>query len=197
MKNFVEITEVDKIAKCLESGGVVAIPTETVYGVASTLDNYRKIIDLKKRDNKPLAVLVSDLKTLKNIIKIPDKTLKIIDKFIPGELTVVGETVDEKYAINPGYTTTGVRIPNHNSLLNLLSILGPLIVSSANISGEKEALTVNEAYEIFGENVDLYVKNDQECSGLASTVLDAKTLEIYREGKLAKSISERIESCKK
>lgn len=190
------ITNIDKIIEVIDNNGIVAIPTDTIYGLGSNLNSTNKIIKIKKRENKPLAILCSSIEEMSKIIKIDSKYLEVLKNHTPGALTVVGTTIDKKFNINEGYNTTGVRIPNHPSLLKLLSQTGPLVVSSANISGETETHSIDDVYNVFKDEIDLYIENDQVLSKVASTVIDINSLVIYRKGENADIIKKDLESVK-
>ncbi len=190
--NITNIADIVRIKSVIDNGGVVALPTDTIYGLATNLQNYEKIIELKKRDGKPLAILCSNIEQMQQIIELNKNALKVALKFTPGALTLVGHTIDDCYAINPGYDTTGVRIPNHNQLQQLLEVTGPLVVSSANLSNGPETYIVEDVYKIFKNKIDLYVDNDRECSKEASVVLDATTFQVYRSGKYVEEILQFI-----
>lgn len=189
-----EINEINLIKQFIDNNQVVAIPTDTIYGIATNVTSYKKIIELKKRDKKPLAILCQSIEAMQNIISIPKLHLESLKYLTPGALTIVGKTIDEKYNINAGFDTTGVRIPAHPSLLKLLKVTGPLVVSSANVSGEGETYLVEEVENIFNDSIALYVNNDQELSKTASTVLNIDTLEVYRKGANCSEILDVLKS---
>lgn len=190
----VSINNINQITESLEKGYIIAVPTDTIYGIATNIDNYKKIIEVKKRDKKPLAILCHDIATMQKIINIPNIHLNTLKELTPGALTIVGKTIDNKYNINEGFDTTGVRIPNHHSLLKVLEVTGPLVVSSANISGGDETYTLEEVENVFKDSIRLYVENDQALSKSASTVLNIDTLDIYREGENYKEILSALKS---
>lgn len=193
MKKY-SIDEHDKIKEALDNGYIIAIPTDTIYGVATNIENYQKIIDVKNRDNKPLVILCSTFEEMQSIINIDKKYTNVLINYIPGALTIVGKTINPLYNINKGFDTTGVRVPNHSGLLELLKITGPLVVSSANVSGEDETYYVEDVYKIFKDLLDLYVDNNEPLSKQASAVLNIDTLEIYRDNGMAKQIVEDLKN---
>ncbi len=189
--NKCDISNIIKIKNTLDNNNVVAIPTDTIFGLATNLNSYNKIIELKKRDNKPLVIMCSSFEEMTEIIEIDINLHKTLKNFIPGAITIVGKTLKDKYKINKGFETTGVRVPSHPSLLKVLKVTGPLVVSSANISGEKETYCEDDVYSVFNDMVSLYVGNDQQLSMEASTVININTLEVYRQNSLtSKLISE-------
>lgn len=190
--NKCQISEINIIKNEINKGEVIAIPTDTIYGVGSNISSYDKIIKLKKRDKKPLAILCHSIEEMQKIINIPLIHIDTLKSLTPGALTIVGKTINPKFNINKGIETTGVRIPNHKSLLKLLAKTGPLVVSSANISGEIETYSIEDVEKIFGNQITLYVENDQKLSKTASTVLNINTLEIYRSGENCNEIVHKL-----
>ncbi len=182
------INNILEIKAIINNNQVVAIPTDTIYGLATNLESYDKIITLKKREQKPLVIMCSSLEEMTKIIAINPQYLQVLTNYVPGALTIVGKTCNNKYAINKGYTTTGVRVPNHPSLIALLQATGPLVVSSANVSGGAETYSIDDVYQIFQDSIALYVTNDQELSMEASTVVNLDTLEVYRENSFSKEL---------
>ncbi|MFV0499100.1 MAG: L-threonylcarbamoyladenylate synthase [Bacilli bacterium] len=180
--NKCNIKDINLIKSYTNNNKIIVIPTDTIYGVGCNIKSYKKIIELKKRKLKPLAIVCHNFETMCKIIEIPLKYYSVLNKLLPGDITIVGKTKNSKYSINKGYITTGVRIPNHPSLLDALKETGPLVLSSANISGQSETYDIKTANQIFGNGVDLYVENDQQLSKTASTVINIDTLEIYRKG---------------
>lgn len=189
-----EINDIETIINYLDNENIIAIPTDTIYGLATRVEYYERITELKQRNNKPLAILCSSIEEMANIIEIPDKYMSTLKQLTPGALTIVGKTINDKYAINNGINTTGVRIPKHSSLLNILKLTGPLVVSSANLSGESETYSIEEVAKIFDNKIDLYVDNDQELSKTASTVINIDTLEVYRESQETTYILNELKS---
>ncbi len=192
-----EITDYQTIINTINNGEIIAIPTDTIYGLATSVKSYQKILKLKKREQKPLAILCSSFEEMQNIIEVKNEYIDILKNYMPGALTIVGKNINDKYDINEGYTTTGVRIPNHKSLLNILKQTGPLVVSSANISGETETFTINEVYKVFKDDIDLYVENDQQLSKEASVVIDINTLTVYRSGANSEKIIQALKNVAK
>ncbi len=187
-------------AKVLRAGGIVAIPTETVYGLAvNALDEKAvgQLFKIKGRpDHKPLTIQVGRKQDILNYAKVLDPVeQKIIDNFMPGAITLVlpkRDIISDR--ISAGSAYVGVRIPAHPDTLELLqSINFPLAVPSANITGEKPAENVAQAEAIFGDKVSYYMPNNYPVGTIASTVVqivDGK-VQILREGPISK---EEIES---
>tara|TARA_B100000902_G_C27283759_1_gene903289 strand:- start:772 stop:1725 length:954 start_codon:yes stop_codon:yes gene_type:complete len=185
----------------LDQGGLVAIPTETVYGLggnALSLDSINKIFELKKRpSNDPLICHTNSIsKIQKYVRKIPDEAYKLSEKFWPGPLTLVFE----KKNIIPNKTTSNLntvafRIPHKEITLNLLSSLEyPLSAPSANKFGYISPTTTDHVHKNFKEGLD-YILDGGRCElGIESTIIgfeNNKTI-VYRLGSL---ITEDIEKC--
>ncbi|OGC10952.1 threonylcarbamoyl-AMP synthase [candidate division WOR-1 bacterium RIFOXYA12_FULL_52_29] len=152
----------------LKSGGVIAFPTETVYGIGALIGSRRginKVYKLKKRPkNKPLQVLVSSLAEARKLAKFSPQALSCAKKSWPGPLTLVLPTLK-------GKKTIGIRIPKHPLTLKLLRKTGPLAATSANESGEKPALTALEVVASL-PTLDLVIDGGKAKKGKASRVID-------------------------
>lgn len=192
MKYFEE-KDIEEVATLLRRGKIIAFPTETVYGLAVVSNNYKsykKLVKIKKRDpNKPFTMMISDINQIKDFVEINDLTKKLIEKYMPGEITLVLKKKDNK--IIPNYLDLstgfiGIRMPNKKFLLELIDRINiPLLVPSANPKDLKPALNYFEVYDYFKENIDGIVKGEIG-STLPSTVIkiDEKKLYFIREGKI-------------
>ena len=153
---------INKAADMLFNNGVIAFPTDTVYGIACLAFNteaIERIFSIKGRDsNKALPILIGNLKQLELIsLPINKKVKKLIRKFWPGPLTII---VMRKPTL-PGnlspYPTVGVRMPNHTWLTKFIEKVGPLATTSANLSGQIEANNAMEVAEALNEKIDLII----------------------------------------
>ncbi len=170
-------------------GEIVGLPTDTVYGLAVdpwTEGAMARLIRLKGRSSdKPVGLLVASLDQADEIGIIGEHARRLATGHWPGALTlVVKPRVALPTWIGDSQTlTVALRVPAHDVALALLSLSGPLAVTSANRSGEREALTDVEAYEIFGDEVPVYLVGEST-GGVASTVVDATgpTLRVLRQG---------------
>ncbi|MDI6731503.1 MAG: L-threonylcarbamoyladenylate synthase [Candidatus Margulisbacteria bacterium] len=143
------MNKINIAANRLKKGSVIAFPTETVFGIGALLTKPKaihKIYRLKKRPrNKPLQVLVATLEEAQKLGKFNEKALKLAKKRWPGPLTlVVYKTRLAPKVICGGTNKVGIRIPNHRTTLKLLKLTGPIAATSANMAGEKPALTTSE-----------------------------------------------------
>lgn len=180
------------ISFCVEAlkqpGAVLLIPTETVYGLVCRWDDktaVERIYELKGREKaKPLALFVDSVNTLKKIdFHLNENAEKLVAKLCPGALTLVVPA--------PAGDTLGFRIPDHPFVLKLLCALGfPLASTSANRSGEPNALNVDDALAMLDGEPDVVIDDGEiPPDRLASTVvmiLDDE-LKILRPGPISEA----------
>ena len=170
------MSPIDKAAETLKNGGVIAFPTETVFGIGALLNKRKaigRIFMMKNRPlNKPLQVLVADLKQAKSLGKFDKKALELAEASWPGPLTlVVYKKGGVPKIVTGGGKTVGLRIPDHKIILELLKKCGPIAATSANRSDEKPALTAKAVKKAL-PGLD-YVLPGKVKSGRPSTVIDA------------------------
>jgi L-threonylcarbamoyladenylate synthase len=183
-----------EVAAVLRAGGVVALPTDTVYGLAASVfrpEAIRRIYRLKGRSyKKPFPFLVSGLDRALALVEPPSARLhKLLDRYWPGPLTVVFNTSDLGRWTARGKDTLAVRVPKHATTLAVLRAFdGPLAVTSANHSGQPPAVTGEEVVALFGGRVELILDAGPCPVGEASTVLDASSSAwtLVREGAVKK-----------
>lgn len=188
-----DLKSIDEIRKILESGGVGIIPTDTVYGLCANALNknsIKRIYKIKKRDiNKPLVLFVKNRDEIEKYGIVNDLSKKIINKYMPGEITIVLRKKDPFFSISlKKFDTIGIRIPNDIFIINLLnSISFPLATTSANISGEKTPKDVEGLKRIFNGVVD-FIVDGGELGEVPSTVIEVidENINILREGKIKK-----------
>ncbi len=197
--------QIDKGIQILKCGGVIAFPTDTVYGLGADAfnpDAVGRIYDIKKRPKHlPLPLLIVDIKQLDILAKpLPEIALFLARRFWPGGLTLVVP----KAAHLPGYlgnTSIAVRVPAHPVCLALIqAINNPLIGTSANISGKPSALTAGEVKQQLGNEVDLIIDGGRCPGGGESTVVDVTGGKpvIVRQGIIpGKEIKRAVEECRK
>lgn len=185
--------EVDKIkdaALVLANGGLVAFPTETVYGLGANLNNKEALLRLYEVKNrprdKPFTVQIADKDNVSRFASdIAPYAWRIIDKFWPGPLTMVLNAKDNG--------KVGLRIPNNKIALNLLlEAEVPLAVPSANISFNPVPLTAEDVLRDLDGKIELIVDGGRVELGIESTVADASAfpIKILRPGAIS---AERIE----
>lgn len=173
----------------LASGGLVAFPTDTVYGLGAALFNPQAIDQLyavKGRDTaKAIAVLVGSAAELAQVTgEMGPLAERLAQRFWPGPLTLVVARHPNLPANLSPLPTVGVRMPDHPAALRLLNRAGPLAVTSANLSGAPNAVTAGEVLEQLGERIHLVLDGGRTPGGLPSTVVDctASRMVILRPG---------------
>jgi L-threonylcarbamoyladenylate synthase len=168
----------------LKEGGVVVYPTETVYGlgcVPSDTDAAQRVCEIKKRADKPLPLICSDIEAARKIVEMNSAAERLAARFWPGPLTIV-LPAKVKYSmwVNHGASTLGVRVSPQPVASRLAKETGGVIVStSANISGDEPARSAQEAKEIFGNKVDIILDGGPSPGGESSTVVDLTGEEIW------------------
>ena len=178
----------------LETGGVIAIPTDTVYGLAASIhrpEALARLYTVKGRpDDRPLPVLLAAVKMIELVADQPTKRLEaLVDRFWPGGLTVALPALPRlEVPLRAGDGTVGVRVPDHPVTEALLRATGgALAVTSANPSGRPPALTAGEVVATLGQRIDLVIDAGQAPGGQASTVIgfDRGRLALYRQGAIS------------
>lgn len=161
----------------LKNKGIVVLPTDTVYGIMTSVFNFdgqKQIYKLKNRAQKKPLILMSDkIETLKKFVIFPKDIDKIVMEFWPGQLTLILPTTELGKMSIGGRDNLGVRIPNCKILLDIMAKYDvPLMTTSANISGKDSAKTAQTAIEYFNNKIDLIV-DDGKCEfSFESTVID-------------------------
>jgi len=162
----------------LLAGGVIALPTDTVYGIAAALTTptaLQRLYDLKgRRREKPFPVLLSELVSLARVAEaLDDRVAALLDHFWPGALTLVVSARDGLPAevVGPGQTV-GVRVPDHVLARAIAAgVGGALAVTSANRSGATPAQSAAAVVAALGDRLDLLLDGGPLVGGLASTVV--------------------------
>ncbi len=177
------------------NGGVIAFPTDTVYGIAVSAFNppgIEKLYEIKERPNvKAIPVLVGTMEQLDQVASnLPPYARKLVNEFWPGALTLV---VPALASLPPNLSPTptiGVRMPDHLLLRELIRRSGPLATTSANLSGYVNSLTAQEVVEQLGGRVNLVLDGGKTQGEIPSTVVDCthEKGRVLREGTLTQRI---------
>jgi len=183
-------SDLSKVVKVIRRGGVVAYPTDTVYGLGCSIyreDSIRRLIELKRRDLRPLPVLCSSPREAERLVDLGELGRRLALRYWPGGLTIVAEVCSEGIPsiLTGGSRMLGVRVPNHRCALNLIGLCGgSLVGTSANISGSPPLGRVEDIIRVFGRGLDVLVYGGEEPSGVQSTVVcvSGGELRILREG---------------
>ncbi len=175
--------------KILKSGGLVAFPTDTVYGVGALAFDGRAIESIYKAKDRPIEkaipILIADIEDMEKVgTNIPQMAYKLVTRFWPGPLTCIipkQPTLPEAVSAS---STVGVRVPGHEVARALLRAAGPMAVTSANISGEPSPSTAEEVYAQLIGRIPLIIDGGRTPGGIPSTVVDCSSQEIriLREG---------------
>ncbi|ESO82531.1 hypothetical protein LOTGIDRAFT_134383, partial [Lottia gigantea] len=178
----------------LLSGGVIAVPTDTIYGIAAlsqNVDAINRIYDIKQRNSlKPIAVSVGEVEDIFRWSKVT-VSKEFLNELLPGPVTVVMERKPElNPQLNPDTNLIGIRIPDHNFIRQISRLCGqPIALTSANISSNRSTLAIKE-FEDLWPNLDLIVDGGMlgncQASRLGSTVVDLSLVgkyDIIRQGR--------------
>jgi L-threonylcarbamoyladenylate synthase len=175
--------------EALRTGRLVAFPTDTVYGLGCDAFNahaVERLYQCKGRGTeKSIPVLVASLDQIGMISLDPDATMTKLGKALwPGPLTIIlAKHPSLPQAISSG-STLGVRIPDHPIALALLEAWGPMAVTSANLSGERNTVDAAEVLAQLDGRFDLLIDGGRSPGGAPSTVVDCtvRPYQILREG---------------
>ena len=173
----------------LSSGQCIVMPTDTVYGIACDAfspEAVSTLLAIKGRGrHMPPPVLIGNVGDVEKLVaQVPDGARAIMERFWPGGVTIIFEAnPDVEWDLGDTSGTVAIRMPDHPVALELLSLTGPLAVSSANRTGELPALDADEALAQFGDDVSLYVDAGRVGSlytgasgNPGSTIVDATAL---------------------
>lgn len=185
---------IQQAASILATGGVVAFPTETVYGLGANAKNDAsvvKIFETKTRpQTNPLIIHVADLSLAKQFAKFPTSAAALAQHFWPGPLTLVLERVENSglsEKIYAGNTTVAIRIPAHPLALSLLqNFSGPVAAPSANRSGHVSPTTADHVANDLGDQVDMILDGGPTTKGIESTIVQVfdDHVELLRPGSI-------------
>lgn len=166
-------------AEILRRGGLVAFPTETVYGLgANALDEEaaKKIYEAKGRpSDNPLIAHIADFAALKPLVaQVPDCARKLMDAFWPGPLTIIfKKSAIVPYGTTGGLETVAVRMPNHPAAMELIRLAGiPVAAPSANTSGRPSPTTAEHVAQDMRGRIDMIVDGGEVGIGVESTIVD-------------------------
>ncbi|MCW2800680.1 MAG: threonylcarbamoyl-AMP synthase [Aeromicrobium sp.] len=163
----------------LEDGKLVVLPTDTVYGLAADAFSPRAVqnlLDAKGRSRRmPPPVLIGSPSTIDALVsEVPSWLRSAVEALWPGPLTVIcHQQPSLTWDLGEAHNTVAIRMPDDDRAVALLQQTGPLAVSSANITGEPAATTVEAAEDMLGGRVAVYLDGGPSPSGVPSTILDA------------------------
>jgi len=168
---------ISRAAEIIKSGGVIAFPTDTVYGIGVSAINKNAIdiiYEIKERSkDKAIPILIGDPRELSIISpSLNQRIFHVINHFWPGALTLILPLSPDLPSNLSTTKTIGVRVPDHEFTRELLQATGPLAATSANLSGEESALTAQDVSQTLGSKINLILDGGRSPGGVASTVLD-------------------------
>ncbi|WP_434531315.1 L-threonylcarbamoyladenylate synthase [Haloarcula sp. NS06] len=188
---------VDDAAVVVRDGELVVYPTETVYGLgADALDAaaVEQVFDAKGRErDKPVSMAVPDIESAREYTRLSDRELAFMRAFLPGPVTVVVERRDVvPDVLVAGRDHVGVRIPDHDLALELLAETGPLTATSANISGNPSARSVDDL-DAIRDRAAVVLDAGETDGGTGSTVVNVDSGTIHRHGARADAVESWLE----
>ncbi|MDD5083247.1 MAG: L-threonylcarbamoyladenylate synthase [Dehalococcoidales bacterium] len=192
--------QVEKGVSILEQGGIVAFPTDTVYGLgagAYLTKAVDRIYQVKQRPrNMALPILLANTSQLAEVTEsLPPVARLLAEHFLPGALTLVlrkAKSIPD--IVSAGSDTIAVRVPAHPIPVALVSGIGmPIVGTSANISSRPSAVTAQEVVRQFGNTIDLVIDGGR-CPGIESTIVDVtgSVPVILREGAISRQELQKI-----
>ena len=171
----------ESIVKVLNNGGIVVMPTDTLYGIVGIALNefvVNRIYAIRKRNpDKPCIILIGEISELEKFsIHLSEQQKNIFEKYTE-PTSIVLDCGDDKFEyLHRGTKTLAFRIPNNKNLQNLLLQTGPLTAPSANTEALPPSTNIDEAKKYFGDLVDLYIDGG-EIAGKAS-----KIIQLHKDG---------------
>ncbi|KAA0079309.1 threonylcarbamoyl-AMP synthase [Mycolicibacterium sp. P9-64] len=162
----------------LKGGRLVVLPTDTVYGIGADAFDGSAVAALLAAKGRgrdmPVPVLVGSWHTIDGLVySVPDAGRELIQAFWPGALSlVVRQAPSLQWDLGDAYGTVMLRMPLHPIAIELLREVGPMAVSSANISGRPAAVTAADAREQLGDLVEVYLEGGRSVQQAASTIVD-------------------------
>ena len=187
--------------QALSEGKLVALPTDTVYGIAvnaSSQPAVRRLFQIKQRiPDNPLPVLIADPEQVNTAARqIPARAHHLAERFWPGPLTIIlHKSPAISDLVTAGQPTVGLRVPDHELTRAILRQADfAVAVTSANLSGQPEAVSPRQVLTTFGDLLDLLIDDGRCPGGIPSTVLDLTVSppQILREGPISKHQLEQI-----
>jgi L-threonylcarbamoyladenylate synthase len=177
----------------LQTGGLVAFPTDTVYGLGALAFHsaaVRRIYAAKDRPvEKAIPVLIADPADLEKVtLEVPSVAVRLASRFWPGPLTLVVEKHPDLPETVSAGSTVGVRVPDHPVARALLRAAGPMAVTSANLSGQPSPSTAQAVLAQLGGRIELILDGGKTPGGVSSTVVDCTGIQpkILRPGPVSK-----------
>jgi L-threonylcarbamoyladenylate synthase len=184
----------DRVRRMLGESGLVALPTESFYGLAAAPFDERALARLwqvkGRSEGKPILILIGNRSQLEPFVRsIPPAATVLMNAFWPGPLTIVFPAADElSDAVTAGTGSVGIRLSAWPPLIDLLCRVGPVTGTSANYEGAPPPRRAEEVQDSLGDSVDLIVDGGPTPGGRPSTVIDVQgPIRIIRDGAIERS----------
>ena len=183
--NIIKQNEIEKIVDILKNNGVVAIATDTVFGVCATTKSNKAFQNLLKVKDRPkekaFPIMCADIEDMRKVAIIDDEAERIINHFMPGPLTIVAKKNKDVAKYIGNNETVAIRMATSSTLKSIIELLGePIFMTSANKSGEEEYSSIEEIVERL-PLVDGVVDSSPSYER-ASTIYDCVNKKVLREG---------------
>lgn len=184
---------IDSAVSALRSGRLVVLPTDTVYGIGADAFDSAAVAALLAAKGRgrdmPVGVLVGSWHTIEGlVVAVPDHARELIRAFWPGALSlVVRQAPSLHWDLGDARGTVMLRMPLHPVAIELLREVGPMAVSSANVSGQPPAIDAAEARRQLGDRVEVYLDGGPAPQQAASTIVDltGRTPKVLRPGPIS------------
>ena len=190
---LIKQNELQKAAKILVSGGLIAFPTETVFGLGVVFDNsksYKRLIEVKRRPpDKPFTLMCSDVNEIQYYAEVNKIAKALINAYMPGQFTII---LKAKEGL-PDYVVSkegnvGIRISGDENVRKLIKLVGkPLLVPSANKSGEQPLTNSKDVEKVFSNEIDAVIEGESNSNVPSTIVLVDNGVHILREGIIKES----------
>ena len=193
--------QIERGVSILKHGGLVAFPTDTVYGLGACANLYQAVERVYRMKGRPqnmaLPLLLADTSQISEVAEsVPQIAWLLAHNFLPGALTLVlAKSNSVPDIITAGGKTVAVRIPAHPVPVALTEGLGvPIVGTSANLSGKPSALTAEEVYSQFGDKVDLVIDGGRCPGSRESTIVDVTggIPVVLREGAISRGELKKV-----
>lgn len=190
---LIKQNELQKAAKILASGGLIAFPTETVFGLGVVFDNsksYKRLIEVKRRPpDKPFTLMCSDVNEIEHYAEVNEMAKALINAYMPGQFTII---LKAKEGL-PDYVVSkegnvGIRISGDENVRKLIKLVRkPLLVPSANKSGEQPLTNSKDVEKVFSNEIDAVIEGESNSNVPSTIVLVDNGVHILREGIIKES----------
>jgi L-threonylcarbamoyladenylate synthase len=168
---------IQEALKVLRAGGLIAFPTDTVYGLGALAFNDRAVesiyIAKDRPGDKAIPILLGDVGDLSKVTSsLPPMAARLASRFWPGPLTLVVPKNPNLPEAVSATTTVAVRIPDHEIACTILRAAGPMAATSANISGQPSPVTAAEVFAQLSGRIELIINGGKTPGGMPSTLVD-------------------------